>query len=372
MSNFPRRSRRLIALLVLSFPAFAAHAATTGFDVYSDRGALHRLDGEKDRDGLPALAYRRSSDGGRSWTAPARVDAGRPRAYRFAAGDARVAADGGTLLAVWTATGSGPYGTGPLVAARSEDGGRTWMPAASPDGGGGPHGRRFPALTASSGTFHALWLDRRGLAWARAARTEDGGRTWTEPASVDRSTCECCWNVLAARGRRAWGLFRGLKPRDMLVASTGGGAWGRPRPVSPFGWQFNGCPHVGGGLALAEDGKTLDALVWTGREDQAGLYAVRSRDAGASWGAPVRVGGAGAKHGDLSRSGARLAAVWDEDGGVWAATSEDGTSWTAPRRLSAAGAESGAPRVAAIPGGFRAFWLEKGVAGTALRSAPIP
>lgn len=365
----------MIAILLLSAASAFAAPAATGFDVYADRGVLHRLEGRGGGDGPPALLYARSGDGGKTWSEGVRVDAGRRAAYRFAEGDAQVAADGDALLAVWTATGTGPYNAGPLVAARSEDGGKTWLSAAPPDGGTDDHGRRFAEIAAAGGVFHAVWLDREGKSWVRAARSEDGGRTWSAPASLDRDACECCWNALAASGKRVWILYRGKNPRDMAVAasSDGGARWGKPRAVSPFGWSFNGCPHVGGALAPSADGRVVHALVWTGREDKMGLYVARSRDAGESWDPPARLGGSGARHADLARSGTRLAAVWDEAGAIWAATSADGVAWSAPRRLSPAKAEAAAPRVAAAGGGgFRAFWLEKGAKAGPARLADAP
>ncbi|MDX6769709.1 MAG: sialidase family protein [Elusimicrobiota bacterium] len=332
------------AILML-WLAGAAAAQTTGFDLYAEGAVLHRIEGEGG-----AIFYRRSPDAGGSWSEPARVDAGRPAPYRFGAGDARVAADGGTVLVVWSAKGTGPMGTGGLVVAKSTDAGRTWSAAASPSGDG-VFGRRFPALTASAGVFTAAWLDRRSNAKVMAARSSDGGATWSTPALLDDDVCECCWNAAWSSGERTFVLYRDKDPRDMAVSATGDGKTWRSKPVSPFDWRFNGCPHVGG--ALAERGGTLYSLVWTGKQPEMGLYAVGGE------GAPRRLGGTGAKHGDLTAAGGRLAAVWDEDGAVWAATSADGRSWSRPRRLSGAKTRAAHPRVVPAGAAFRAFWLEK-------------
>jgi hypothetical protein len=333
------------AILIL-WLAMSAAAQTTGYDVYADGAALHRIEGDGG-----AVRYRRSDDGGRTWSAPTRVDAGRPAPYRFGAGDARVAASGATALVVWSTKGTGPMGTGGLVVAKSTDTGKSWTTAASPSGDG-VYGRRFPALTAEGGVFTAAWLDRKSNAKVMAARTSDGGETWSKPALLDDDVCECCWNAALSSGGKTRVLYRDKDPRDMAVSVTedGGESW-RSRPVSPFDWRFNGCPHVGG--ALAAIGGALYSLVWTGKDPEMGLYV-----AGGA-GAPRRLGGPGARHGDLAASGARLAAVWDEDGGVWYATSVGGAGWSAPRRLSGAKARAAHPRVVSTGDGFRAFWLEK-------------
>ena len=335
--------------------AVAASAAPGGFDVHADRGRLHRLEGESGKE--VALSYLRSDDGGRTWTAPVRVDGGRP-AYRFGAGDARVAAEGDEVFAMWTRPGKGPYGSGPLAVARSTDGGRSWSEAASP-AGGTPVGRRFPALTVSSGGLHAVWLDRETNSKVLAARSTDGARSWSRPVTLDGDACECCWNAaLAAGDGTAHAMYRGKDPRDMRTAVTrdGGKTWSKPATAGAFGWDFKGCPHVGGALARAAGG--LAALVWTGKEDAAGLYALSSPD-GEAWGAPLKLAGAGAKHADLASSGSRLAAAWNDGGRIWTAVSADGKSWSKPRPLS--GEEGGAshPRVAPAGSGFRVFWVEK-------------
>jgi hypothetical protein len=345
--------------ITLLFLAATAAAQTSGFDVYADGATLHRLEG---RGG--AILHRRSGDGGRTWSAPARVDAGRPKAYHLTAGDMRVAAAGDLLLAVWSADGEGPHGSGPLVMARSEDAGKTWKPAASP-AGKGKAGRRFPALAAAGGRFVAAWIDRSSNAKLLASTSEDGGRSWTPPAALDEDICECCWNTAHASGGTVSVLFRDKDPRDMKVASsTDGGKTWSIAPAGPQGWKINSCPHAGG--ALAGDA-ALHALSYTGREGAMGLHV------GPVGGPQSRLGGENAKHADLAGAGGRLAAAWTEEGAVWAAVSEDGKAWSEPRRLSAEKKKVSQPRVSAAGAGFRAFWLEQEGDGPArLRETALP
>jgi hypothetical protein len=123
------------------------------------------------------------------------------------------------------------------------------------------------------------------------------------------------------------------------------------------------CPHTGGALVAGAAGQ-LHALSWTGREGAAGLYAVASEDGGKTWKRTYRMGGGTAQRGDLAARGAALAAVWDENTAsgvaVFASLSADGgAAWSPPRRLSAEGAHATHPRVAAVTGGFVAFWTEQ-------------
>jgi hypothetical protein len=349
----------LLAVLLSVLSAVPAPAAPKGYDVLSEGARLHRLEEDKG-----AILYRRSDDAGRSWTRPVRVDKGRPAAYHFGAGDVRLAADGGALLAIWSATGDGPHDSGPLVVARSTDAGRSWTAAASP-AGEGRAGRRYPALAGGGGRFVAAWIDRASNAKLLASVTEDAGATWSAPAVIDGDMCECCWNAAHASGGRVSVLFRDKDPRDMKVATSadGGRTWAT-KPAGPQGWAFNGCPHVGGALA---GGDTLHALTWTGSEAEMGLHV------GPVGGKQSRLGGPGAKHADLASSGPRLAAVWNEGGAAWAASSPDGASWSEPQRLSGAKSKAAYPRVVAAGGAFRAFWLEKEGEGPArLRETALP
>lgn len=345
----------MLTLIMTIFTAVAA-AAPGGFDVFVDSGRLHRLEGGPGA-GV-ALYYRRSDDGGRTWTEPARVDGGRS-AYHFGAGDARVAGRGDDVFALWARPGEGPHGSGPLAAARSTDGGRTWREAASPSGAGS-FGRRFPALAISSGVLHAVWLDRSSRSKVMVSRSADAAASWSKPVTLDGDACECCWNAVVAGGDAAvYALYRGKNPRDMnaAVSRDGGRTWSKPSAAGAFGWDFNGCPHVGGSLASTPSG--VAALVWTGKDEQAGLYALSSVG-GKNWGSPARLGGPGAKHADLVSSGARLAAVWDDGGAIWGAVSADGKSWSRPSRLSGE-ASASHPRVVPAGDHFRAFWTTKDV-----------
>lgn len=338
---------KALLLLLLALPASAAHG---GLDVYADGASLHRLEG--DAGAGVALRYRRSDDGGKTWSKPVRVDGGRP-AYHFAAGDARVAAEGNSVFALWSRPGKGPHGAGPLAMARSTDGGKTWTAAAGPSADG-TFGRRFPALSISSGALNAIWLDRESNAKLFTSRSTDGAKTWSKPAVLDDDACECCWNAaLASADGTVYALYRDKDPRDMKVAVSrdGGKTWGKPAAAGPFGWDFNGCPHVGGALAATKTG--VAALVWTGKDADMGLYVFASSD-GKSWTEAVKLGGPAAKHADLASSGGGLAAAWDEDGKIFSATSRDGKTWLT--RPVAAGENAGNPRVVAAGTGFRVFW----------------
>jgi hypothetical protein len=144
----------------------------------------------------------------------------------------------------------------------------------------------------------------------------------------------------------------------MHMASSDGANWNTPASIGGFDWRIQGCPHVGG--ALAVQGQALHALVWTGKEGALGLYhsSLAAGAAGAAWTKPVKLGTDDAKNADLTvGTDGTLVAVWDEAGGggspLRLARSGDGMKWSAPETV-AASKEATHPRVVGARGSVAA------------------
>jgi hypothetical protein len=374
-----------IYLLAAAFVCAAAehgkhsHAPPAGIaslDVFANGNTTHLLVAEYAPGAdTPTLQHRRSDDAGASWNNPVRVDSPGAKGsipFRPHRGmEPQVAAQGERLVAAWTTPGTDRFGSGPMATALSSDGGKSWKPGPNPADDGLTTGHGFIDLTADAqGQFHLVWLDSRdGKQGVRHARSADGGRHWSKNTTVKAQSCECCWNIVAADKRGGLHvLFRDQSPRDMALASStdGGARWQSPVVVGDFDWEFSGCPHVGGGLAVshAPTGLVLDAIVWSGAVGKSGVSHLRSTDAGRSWSAPYRLCNGDGRRADLAAlDSRRLAATWevvgeDESYVLSAQSADGGKSWSLARRLSAKGASAAYPRVIATPQGFRVFWTE--------------
>lgn len=365
-------------------------ADTAHFDVYADGDAIHLLTGHGKKGGPSILLFHRvSKDGGASWSKPVRVNAGTERLSAHHPGEnPSIAGSGNRLVVAWTAPRPNARRGGLIQTAVSDDGGATWKNGPSPyadaagsqtfmrmtaggagsasgagAGAGGGAAAGSAGGTTASRAMHMVWLDsREGRQGLRYARSSDLGATWGKDVALAPRTCDCCWNSIATRvGSGGEGevsvLYRGGEPRDMMhMASSDGAKWNPPASIGGFGWNIQGCPHVGG--ALAVQGKALHALVWTGKDGALGLYhsflAAEAGAASAAWSKPAKLGTDDAKNADLTiGSDGNLIAVWDEAGGIGSplrlARSGDGVKWSAPSTV-AASKEATHPRVVAAGG----------------------
>lgn len=340
----------------------------TSFDVTVDHNIIHTLIAGKvgEKNNRVVIRYLSSDDGGEHWGSAVDVATNtQPLAVR--GNDVQIAVAGDNLLAIWQVKGELPS-MGAMVSYYSHDAGKTWQQGTNPAVDNNGDQAHIDVIADKKGIFHTVWLadpEENGYQSLRYARSLDGGEHWQASQKLDDSTCSCCWNTLALSPSGEINiLYRDMKPRDMALmqSANNGETWQRTSTVGLFNWQFEGCPHIGGGLAISDD-NTLYSTVWTGVEGKAGLYTLHSGDNGKTWTAPQSLGGL-ASHSDIAVNNQQVMAIWDErepDGAsIFSAQSQNGgVTWSAPKRLTTKGIMATHPRLMATQSGFLAMWTEK-------------
>lgn len=324
----------------------------------------------------PALAHRRSIDGGRTWSKDQPINMhGTTISNAMRGLDPAIAAHGDNLFVVWTTPGEGSHGVGAFGTALSSDGGKTWREGPNPADDGTKRGHAFiDAIADDAGTFHLVWLETRGTRGVLAATSKDFGRTWAANKIVDDKTCECCWNkLISMKPGETHLLYRDAAPRDMAMARTtdSGATWERLSTVGDYKWPIEACPFTGGGLAITgpTGNETLHATVFSGVKEYRGVTYLASSDRGKTWSSPMALGEGRGQHSDLASLGDRIVSIFDakdETDGmiVYSRMSLDaGHTWSPATRLSGSGVKADFPRVLASDGRFNAFWTEKGADG---------
>lgn len=213
------------------------------------------------------------------------------------------------------------YPVSALRFVRSDDGGKSWSAPLSINEGEVFGSHSFHAIIGGAdGAVYASWLsnakDGKGV-WLRASH--DGGRTWepSHPVYTD-PTCPCCRTAMALGQDGtlylAWrAVFEG-NIRDIVLMSSKdrGATWSTPVRPHPDGWSFKGCPQAGPSLRV-DAANTVHLSWWTGKDGAAGVWYARSVDGGATWKAePIDTAKtARPSHIQLALAGDRVVIGWD-------------------------------------------------------------
>jgi hypothetical protein len=349
-------------------------------DIYRDMEKIHiLLSGVDQASNEIALKYLFSEDAGESWSEAVTVNNGLSAVKKSRRGnDFQIAASGDHLMTVWQAEGSVPW-AGVLVVAESSDRGKTWRKIASPvskeyamiDQG------YFDLSADVLGNFHIVWLDDReengNFQVLRYAKLSAGSAAsgWQAYQQLDASVCTCCWTAIDTDNMAGVHvLFRDDVPRDMALISSGdrGSSWRKSNPVSAFNWEFVGCPHQGGNMAIAQQGGNvvIHSVIWNGSQSGPGLYYSHSLSSNMNnWKPVIPVKGETSFSGDIALIDDRkVAMVYGvgiaEQKRIEAIQSFDGgQSWSEAKILSRKGVLPSHPRLIGIEQGYRAFWTEQ-------------
>ena len=242
-----------------------------------------------------------------------------------------------------------------------------------------PESQRFVAQALDTdGSLFVAWLDKRNRARVRDGEkyigaglafswSSDGGQTFAESKIAHDNTCECCRLGVTITAGKPVVVFRNVfdrTTRDHAVMTfTDPQTPGPVRRVSVDEWKTDACPHHGPSLSVAPDG-TYHVTWFTNGDRRQGLFYAFSKDQGATFSLPMRVGrhDLGAAHAYVLAYRDRLWMTWKEfDGDDTVAkvmlSRDGGRAWSAPRVVARAKDNSDHPLL--VSDGHRTFlsWM---------------
>ncbi len=232
--------------------------------VVDDHGIIHATFGVNH-----AAMYCRSDNGGKSFGKPIQL----PGTYVMALGmrrGPRIAATGNSVCVSFVGGKEGKGRDGDVLATFSEDGGKTWqqpapindVPNAGREGlhamAGGPKGQ-----------VCCVWLDLREKGTKiYAAVSTDAGKTWGQNVRVyqspDGSVCECCHPSVAydPSGNLCvmWrNSLAGARDMYLTSSSDGGKTFDNAIKLGAGTWPLKACPMDGGNVAVSPRGDIFTA-----------------------------------------------------------------------------------------------------------------
>lgn len=309
----------------------ATVAEVISFDVYRQPSGIIDVLSVKSNPGhKPTFFHSRSINDGKSFSPRVSITSRLKDGQKLGdmrtpkrGGDFQIASSGKTILISYEIKGNNKYGSGPLRTLISTDGGLSFENYKNISDS--TLGQGFVDIAATkSGTFHWVWLenhpDGRGL---RHAVMDMGSTSLTAVENhVDKKTCACCWNTVKAVGDDLYVIYRNKKPSDMtmMYSKDRGKTWQDGGVVGAFGWDFDGCPHVGSSLAFDPGAKKglgtkgrpfAHATAWTAKEGKLGLYYQNWPGTGSQWTAPYLLAENG-RRGDIATIDNMVVAVYEE------------------------------------------------------------
>jgi hypothetical protein len=278
----------------------------------------------KPQEGNYALRFSRLVDG--RWSEPVTIAAGTDFFANWADFPSVTAGRNGRMIAHWAAKSGADTYAYDVRLARSENGGRTWIPVGIAHDDRTPTEHGFVSAVAEGDRIRIFWLDGRetgsGKGGAMALRTALVGDRVGKSDVLDDRVCDCCQTAAAATSAGPLVVYRdrsGKEIRDVALVRQEGNRWLSPQALHDDGWEIAGCPV--NGPAVATDGRRVAVAWYTQGKDRPRVQVAFSGDAGKSFGVPITV--------DVSGPLGRVDAVLDGNGDAIVA-------WVAPEGKGAA------------------------------------
>lgn len=255
----------------------------------------------------------------------------------------------GALLVVYPIKGAHPghghHGTTELRAQLSRDGGRTWSAPVRVDGDVEPRSHNFADLAITRGGEALVsWLDSRAGQQGVQTTVVRADLSIAPAQTADAKSCQCCRTALfTASTGEVWLAYRDLAAgnvRNMAYSiRRSDGVFASKGDVANDRWSVNGCPESGPRFAETADG-TIWLAWFNGAADAIELAAAPR---GVAFTKRPSIATKGVNHPDLGTlADGRLIAVYEafRNGkrAIEMRTSDvQHARWSAPRELASEG-----------------------------------
>jgi hypothetical protein len=325
-----------------------------------------------ERDGQKAtLRFAERTSGG--WSAARDVASGSDWFVNWADVPSVVRLASGELVAHWLQKSGPDTYAYDVRLSYSKDDGKTWSASFTPHSDGTKTEHGFASLFQMPGAGLGLaWLDGRAMKpggshdahatdlGAMSVRFGTFGSDWkqTSEVPVDLRVCECCPVTAAVTSEGPIVAYRNRtedEVRDIFISRLEKTKWTEPTDVHTDGWKIAACPV--NGPMLSARGRDVAVGWFTAQGDQPRAFVAFSKDAGRTFGSPIRLDDAGS----LGRVDLELM----PDGSAVASWIEfaDQRAQFRVRRVDPSGTKSPAVNVSGLAGGRASGYPRIGVSG---------
>ena len=208
--------------------------------------------------------------------------------------------DDGTLVGHWLQKSGADTYAYDVRLSRSNDDGRTWSASFLPHSDGTKTEHGFASLFQAANGLGLVWLDGRAMKGGHDGHGEGDmslrfaayGKDWKprEETLLDPRVCECCPTAVAVTAEGPIVAYRDRsanETRDIFITRFEKGRWTEGRAVHDDNWRINVCPV--NGPSLSARGRDVAIAWFAAKDDQPKSFVAFSKDAGRTFGTPVRL-----------------------------------------------------------------------------------
>ncbi len=306
-----------------------------------------------DRDGNREIYYKRSIDGGTSWSGDVRLTNNAAISH-FAA----IAAAGQAVHVVWEEYRDG---NAEIYYKRSTDAGASW--GADTRLTTNAANSFSPSVAVSGGVVHVTWFDQRdGNNEIYYKRSIDGGSTWSPDIRLTNNSSSSIYSAVAAVGdlvHVVWEEHRDGNGEVYYKRSTDGGAsWSADTRLTN-----NAANSFSPSVAAA--GSDVNVAWFDQRDANLEIYDKHSANEGLNWGADKRItnNAAVSNYPSVVVAGASVHLVWfdERDGNTeiyYNQSADRGATWGSDVRLTNDTARSTDPSVVVSGSSVHVAWTD--------------